>query len=66
MTRARIWGATIFVDYATKWVKVHLMQQATGDETLDAKEGFEHAVPYQELHLNIITLTMVALQSLLL
>ena len=36
MTRARIWGATIFVDYSTKWIKVHLMQEATGEETLEA------------------------------
>ena len=43
MTRARIWGATIFVDYATKWMKVHLMTDATGDATLEAKEAFEHA-----------------------
>ena len=42
LTRARIWGATIFVDYATKWVKVVLMKQATGDETLEAKHAFEH------------------------
>ena len=28
MTRARIWGATVFVDYASRWVKVHLMQDA--------------------------------------
>ena len=43
MTRARIWGATIFVDYATKWVKVCLMEDASGDSTLEAKESFEHA-----------------------
>ena len=43
LTRARVWGATIFVDHATKWIKVHLMQSDTGDETLDAKESFEHA-----------------------
>ena len=41
MTRARIWGATIFVDYASRWVKVHLMQDATGDSTLEAKNAFE-------------------------
>ena len=40
-TRARIWGATIFVDYATKWIKVHLMQDATLESTLQAKEVFE-------------------------
>jgi len=43
LTRARIWGATIFVDHATKWIKVHLMQNATGDKTLEAKESFKHA-----------------------
>ena len=37
-----IWGATIFVDYSSKWIKVHLMQSATGEETLQAKEAFEH------------------------
>ena len=43
MTRARIWGATIFVDYATKFIKVHLMQNATGEATLEAKNSFEQA-----------------------
>ena len=41
MTRARIWVATIFVDYASRWVKVHLMQDATGDSMLEAKNAFE-------------------------
>ena len=41
MTRARIWGATVFVYYASRWVKIHLMQDATGDLTLEAKNGFE-------------------------
>ena len=41
MTRARIWGAIVFVDYASHWVKVHLMQDATGDSTLEAKNAFE-------------------------
>ena len=40
MTRSCIWGATAFVDYATHWVKVHLMQDATGEYTLEAKEVF--------------------------
>ena len=43
LTHARIWGATIFVDYATKWIKVYLMEAATGEETLAAKNAFEHA-----------------------
>ena len=41
MTLSRIWGATIFVDYATCWVKVHIMQDTSGDSTLEAKEAFE-------------------------
>ena len=41
MTRARIWGATVFVDYSSRWVKVHLIQDATGDLTLEAKNAFE-------------------------
>ena len=41
MTRARIWGATVFVDYASRWVKVHIMQDATGESTLESKNAFE-------------------------
>ena len=41
MTRARIWGATVFVDYASRWVKVNLMQDATGELTLEANNAFE-------------------------
>ena len=41
MTRARIWGATFFADYASRWVKVHLMQDETGELTLEAKNDFE-------------------------
>ena len=40
-TRACIWGATVFVDYASCWVKVNLMQDATGDSTMEAKNSFE-------------------------
>ena len=41
MIRALIWGATVFVDYASRWVKVYLMQDATGDLTLEVKNAFE-------------------------
>ena len=34
--RARIWGATIFVDSQTDYTKVHLMQDATCESTLEA------------------------------
>ncbi|KAL7542835.1 hypothetical protein ACHAWF_007262 [Thalassiosira exigua] len=43
LTRKRIWGATVFVDYATKWLKVDLLDKATGEATLQAKESFENA-----------------------
>ena len=43
LTRARIWGATIFVDYATKWIKVCPYHSATGKATLEAKQSFKHA-----------------------
>ena len=39
-TRARVWGATVFVDCATNWVKVQLMQDASGESTLKAKNAF--------------------------
>ena len=39
--RARIWGATIFVDSQIEYTKVHLMQDATGKSTLEAKAAFE-------------------------
>ena len=41
MTRASIGGDTVFVDYAPRWVKVHLMSDATVDSTLEAKNDFE-------------------------
>ena len=47
--RASIWGDTIFVDYATRWVKVHLIQDTSGDSTLEAKEYFERDCMPQNL-----------------
>ena len=41
LTRARIWGATVFVDYLSSKVKVHLMQDASSESTLEAKNAFE-------------------------
>ena len=34
-------GSYCFVDYASRWVKVHLMQDTTGESTLEAKNAFE-------------------------
>lgn len=41
MTRARIWGCTVFVDYATSHVHVVLMQDRGIESTLAAKHKFE-------------------------
>ena len=41
MTQARIWGDTALVDYATRWVKVDIMQDTSLDYTLEAREAFK-------------------------
>ena len=40
-TRACIWGATIFVDGQTNYTEVHLVQDAMGKSTLEAKAASE-------------------------
>ena len=42
MTRARIWSATVFIDYVTGYVHVGLMQYQYGEATLQDKHNFEH------------------------
>ncbi len=42
LTRARIWAATVFVDYFTKFVYVALMTDQTAESALKAKYSFEH------------------------
>ena len=42
LTRARIWAATIYIDYVTGYVHVGLMQDQSGDSTLQSKHDFEH------------------------
>eukprot|EP00804_Cyclotella_cryptica_P006358 CCRYP_010171-RA/>CCRYP_010171-RA protein AED:0.34 eAED:0.25 QI:0/0/0/1/0/0/2/0/539 len=42
MTRARIWGCTVFVNYATSLVNVILMRDLGIDSTLAAKQEFEN------------------------
>ena len=41
LTSKRIWGSTTFVDHASDYVYVHLMEDLTLDETLLAKEALE-------------------------
>ena len=42
LTRARIWAATVFVDYVTGYIHVGLMTDQSGEATLQAKHNFEH------------------------
>jgi hypothetical protein len=41
LTRARIWGCTVSVDYATSLVDVVLMRDLSGHSTLQAKQEFK-------------------------
>ncbi len=41
LTRARIWGCTVFVDHATDYTCVILMHDFTAESTLAAKHEFE-------------------------
>jgi hypothetical protein len=41
LTRACIWGATVFIDYYSGKVKVYLMQDASSESTIEAKHAFE-------------------------
>lgn len=38
-TCARTWDSTVFVDYATDYRKVHLVQYTSGDSTLESKNA---------------------------
>ena len=42
LTWARVWAATVFVDYVTGYTHVSLMNDQSGDATLAAKHEFEH------------------------
>ena len=42
ITRARIWAATVFIDYVKGYVHVGMMQYKSGEATLQDKHDFEH------------------------
>ena len=42
MTRARIWAATVYVDYVTGYLFVGLMKDQSAEATLQTKHDFEH------------------------
>lgn len=48
-TRARIWAATVFIDYATSFMYVSLMDQQSGEATLQAKHNFENLAASQDV-----------------
>jgi len=58
LTTRRYTGATIFVDHASDLTYVHLMETLSGDETLKAKQAFEHMLPSRESRSVITTVTM--------
>ena len=47
MTRARIWAASVFVDYDSGYVHVGLQTDQSGKSTLQAKQDFEHLAATQ-------------------
>ena len=49
LTRARFWGATIFIDHFSNHVHMHLMKSASQDKTLAAKRAYERLVATQEV-----------------
>ncbi len=42
LTRARVWAASVFVDYVTKFVYVALMTDQSAEASVEAKHAFEH------------------------
>ena len=42
LTQARIWAATVCIDYVTGYVHVALMTDQSGESTLQAKHDYEH------------------------
>ena len=57
LTRAKIWGATIFVDHFSDHVHMHLMRSVSQDETLAAKQAYKllaatHEVTIRRYHAN--------------
>ena len=42
LTRARIWAATVFIDYASRFIHVGLMSDESGELTLEDKHNFDH------------------------
>lgn len=42
-----IWGATVFVDVAMKWIKVFLFHHASIEETIAVKDEIDHVCATQ-------------------
>ena len=51
MTRVTIWAATVFIDYVTGYVNVGLMQDQSGEATLQAKQYFEHLCSTRDVNI---------------
>jgi len=64
LTSARIWAATVFLDYITRHVYVHLMRDQTQASTLETKASYEcHANTFDVCQSNNIGPIMVDFPS---
>lgn len=57
LTRSRVWGVTVFVDYATNYMCTILMQDLSAESTLAAKHEFKQrcatrGIKVQQYHAN--------------
>ena len=51
MTRARIWAATVCIYYVTGYFYIVLMQDQSGEATLQAKHDFEHLSSMRDVNI---------------
>jgi hypothetical protein len=51
LTKKRYTAATIFVDHYSRLKYVHLMTRLTSEETIDAKQAFEHFAKQHSVHI---------------
>ena len=63
-TQAHIWEATIFVDEATHWIKVCLMQDASGKHKIEVNDALREMLCPKEYLFDFIIQIMVAMQNI--
>ncbi len=63
LTQARVWAATIFVDYVTGYFRVGFMTDQSGDSTLQANRDFEHLEATRDINIKEYHTDNVVLQN---